>query len=130
MNVFLKEKYNYIKPWINGFLHYYRTDMEQVQGFLGSRFNKRSLKEEGFGFIRAKNRGWRWLFCQSRFRTGIQNPKSHSEIYSYKVPYIFLINQEMTWDCLLFSVLLQEFTWSEPKIVLNIKTEQFYVQIR
>ena len=40
-------------------------------------------------------------------------------------PYFFILNQNMTCDCLSISVLLIEFAWSEPKIVQNIKTEQF-----
>ena len=35
----------------------------------------------------------------------------------YTAPYFFLINQNLTWDCLLISVFLPEFAWSEPKIV-------------
>ena len=38
--------------------------------------------------------------------------------------YCFLLNQNLTWDCLLIFVYLPEFTWSEPKTVLNIKKEQ------
>ena len=46
------------------------------------------------------------------------------------VPYFFLLNQNLTWDCLLISVFLPEFDWSEPKIVLFWCSEQFYVPIR
>ena len=38
-------------------------------------------------------------------------------------PYFFLLNQNLTCDWLLISVFLTEFAWSEPKIVLNIKTD-------
>ena len=38
-------------------------------------------------------------------------------------PYFFLLSQNLICDCLSISVILPEFTWSEPKIVLNIKTE-------
>ena len=41
------------------------------------------------------------------------------------VPYFFLLNQNLTWDCLLISVFLPEFAWSEPKIVLFWCSEQF-----
>ena len=40
-------------------------------------------------------------------------------------PYFFLLNQNLTWDCLLISVFLPEFAWSEPKIVPFWCSEQF-----
>ena len=39
-------------------------------------------------------------------------------------PYFIQFSQNMTCDCLLISVLCPEFTWAQPKIVLNIRTEQ------
>ena len=39
--------------------------------------------------------------------------------------YFFLFNQNLTYNCLFISVFLTEFAWSEPWIVLNIKTENF-----
>ena len=38
-------------------------------------------------------------------------------------PYFFLLNQNLTCDCLMICGFFPEFTWSETKIVLNIKTE-------
>ena len=40
-------------------------------------------------------------------------------------PYFIQFSQNLTCDCLLISVFSPEFTWAEPKIVLNIRTEQF-----
>ena len=41
------------------------------------------------------------------------------------IPYFIKFSQNLTSDCLLISVFSPEFTWAEPKIVLNIRTEQF-----
>ena len=45
-----------------------------------------------------------------------------------KLCIIFLLNQNFRCDCFLIFVFylnLTEFAWFKPKIVLNIKTEQF-----
>ena len=43
--------------------------------------------------------------------------------------YFLQLSQNLTRDCLLISEFLPEFTY-EPKIVQNIKTEQFKVHFR
>ena len=44
--------------------------------------------------------------------------------------HIFSIKLNLTSDCLLISVFLPGFAWCEPKIVLKIKTKQFWVRKR
>ena len=44
-------------------------------------------------------------------------------------PYFIQLSQNLIWDCLLISVYLPVFAWCAHKIVLEIKTKQFYVHI-
>ena len=70
--------------------------------------------------------------CYLRIHNGFRPILSFAWVLSVQLnkyetaPYFFLLNQNLAcYIVCWFLCFLPEFTWSDPKIVINIKTEQF-----
>ena len=60
----------------------------------------------------------------------LKKKTNYLELNEYETgPYFIQFSQSLTSDCLLISVFLLIFTWCDHKIVLQIKTKQFYDHI-
>ena len=66
-----------------------------------------------------------------KYANGLKNKKHEVSTYLLQLneyetaPYFIQFSQNLTWDCLLIFVFCPEFTSAEPRIVLNIISEQF-----
>ena len=74
------------------------------------------------------------VFKKTEKATKISKRKSHFvltiQLNEYETaPYFIQFSQNLTCDCLFISVFCPKFTWAEPKIGLNIRTEQFQAQV-
>ena len=91
-----------------------KNSRTQSLGFLGSKIS--------FYMI-----NWNLKVCIVKIEiTSMVTAKWMDEI---RVPYFFQFSQNLTSDCLLISVYLPVFAWCDHKIVLQIKTNQFYDHI-